>query len=657
MKKLLLSVSTFCLVMVANGQDLISKIPSNASAVVTIKGKRMTDLVSVKDFSSSKIGQMLNKQLAKESEEKVMNLEDLGIDLQKNFYYFLEVNEGVFNNCFLIPLKNSEGFLSMLSESEKERIVSENGVSYFQDDYDGTVTLWNENTLLLVMAKDQRLDYSYYDDLYPLPSVAVEEAQIEEREEEVAIEAVEEAVEVVEESAEEAASLEEEVVEEVVIESVEVEEATEDPYYNDYYNSEEYKQQEAAREKRRKEQDAKREARRKELVHNTLTKAKRIMAGNYSQGTILKNPNYLKSIGTGKEEAIAWVDDFGQIYKEAMPANLYGGMMNPYSFMDIDRIYGGISASAKLDFAEDHVAIHTVYSISDEMAKIYKPMYEGKFNNNFTKYINEDRLLGYMSLNMSTEGMLKAYPDLIDTMFKDTDEKSYGDAVALGTHLFSLLIDEEGAAEIVRGDMLLVLNDLQEREVTYTDYEYDEDYNYKKVEKTKMEAIPDFLFMFSSEQKPLFDRLIRIGIKEGKLTAVNGMHQITGLGSSSPFDLYVMFKDNTVFLGSSKSDMMAINRGTFVPKLSSEHKRNMKKNVTSLFADGGKIVSEIPVDSYPRELRDKVQFLTSNTGDVHFNFEKMKGKTMKGKMIWNTPGQGNKNSFAYFINMIDSLMD
>ncbi len=655
MKKLLLSMSAFCCVLVASGQDLISKIPANASAVVTIKGKRMTDLVSVKDFSNSKLGQMLNKQLARESKEKVMNLEDLGIDLQRNFYYFLEVNDGVFNNCFLIPLKNPKGFLNMLSESEKERIVTENRISYFQDDYDGTVTLWNENTLLLILAKDQKLDYSYYDDFYESPSIAIEEAQVAEVEE-APIEAIA-PVEVAEEVVEEAVEIEEEVIEEVVIEAAEVEEAIEDPYYNDYYNSEEYKQQEAAREKRRKEQDAKRAARRKELVETTLTKAKRIMAGNYSQGTILKNPNYLKSIGTGKEEASAWVDDFGQIYKEALPANLYGGMMNPYSFMDIDRIYGGISASAKLDFAEDHVAINTVYSMSDEMARIYKPMYEGKFNSNFTKYVNEDRLLGYMSLNMSTEGMLKAYPDLIDTVFKDTGDQSYGDAVALGTHLFSLLIDEEGAAEIVRGDMLLLLNDLQEREVTYTDYEYDEDYNYKKVEKTKMEAIPDFLFMFSSEQKPLFDRLIRIGVKEKELTAINGMHQITGLGKSSPFDLYVMFKDNTVFLGSSKNDMMAINRGTFVPKLSSELRRNIKKNVTSLYANGGKIVSEIPVDSYPRDLRDKVQMLTSSTGDVHLNFEKIKGNTMKGKMIWSTPGEGSRNSFEYFLNMIDSLMD
>ena len=321
-------------------------------------------------------------------------------------------------------------------------------------------------------------------------------------------------------------------------------------------------------------------------------------------------------IGNGQEEASIWINDFGRIYKDAMPQSFYGGAMNPYSFMDIDKIYGGISIAAKLDFEEDHAAIKTVYTVNEELAKIYKPMYEGTFNKNFTKYINEDRLLGYWSLNMSTEGVLNAYPDMINMLFKTEGEKSYGDIVALGTDLFSILIDEEAAAEIVRGDMLLVLTDLAERQVTYTDYEYDEDYNYKEVEKTKTETVPDFMFMFSSEQKGLFDRLVRIGLREKELASMGGMYQIVKMPKSSPFDLYVMFKDNTVFLGSSKN-----------------------------------------VDSYPSDLRGKVAFLTDNTEDVFFNFEKIKGNQMKGEMIWNTPTEGHKNSFAYFINMIDALME
>ncbi len=661
MKKLVVALSTLCIAYLGQSQDLVSKIPSNATAVVAIKGKRMLDLVSVSEFSNSRLGQMLGKELGRETDGQVNNLEQLGLDLNNNFYYFLEAKEGVFNNCFLIPLKNSNGVLSLLGERQKEDMVTEGSISYIQDDYDGSVILWNENAMLVLISESTKNDYSYYDDYgYDVPlateemAITVEEGVSEGAEEvEIAAEAVEDAKESVESAAEEV--IEETIIdiEETVIESVEP--AT--PDYDDYYNSEAYKKEQEEREKKRLAREAKRKKEREAQANRTLDKAKAIMAGNHTNGNILKNTAYVQSIGNGQDEAVAWVNDFGRIYQDMVMGAYYGGMVNPYDFMGIDKLYNGFSITARLNFEKDHASLKTKYQMNRELADIYKPMYSGKFNPNFTKYINEDRLLGYWSLNMSTEGLLTAYPQLMDMVFNNSKGENYADAVSLGTDLFSTLIDEEAAGEIIRGDMLLVLNDLSEREVTYTDYEYDEEYNYKEVEKTKTETVPDFMFMFSSEKKGIFDRLVRIGIRENELKAIGGIYQITDMPNASPFDLYVMFKDNTVFMGSSKKDMLAIGNGTFVSKLSGTHKKNMKKNVTSMFVNGKKIISEIPAESFPRELRDKVAFLTANTEDVYFNFEKIKGTSMEGEMIWNTPEEGHNNSFAYFINMIDSLMD
>ncbi len=45
-----------------------------------------------------------------------------------------------------------------------------------------------------------------------------------------------------------------------------------------------------------------------------------------------------------------------------------------------------------------------------------------------------------------------------------------------------------------------------------------------------------------------------------------------------------------------------------------------------MYVNGKKIIAQIPVDSYPSELRDKIGFLTQNTEDVQFSFAKIKGK-------------------------------
>src|SRR5690606_11903726 len=113
----------------------------------------------------------------------------------------------------------------------------------------------------------------------------------------------------------------------------------------------------------------------------------------------------------------------------------------------------------------------------------------------------------------------------------------YEGEISLGTEILSLLLDEEAIATVAKGDGLFVLNGIAEQEVTYTDYEYDEDYNYKEVEKTKMETIPDFLFMFSSENAGLYNRLTSYLQHKMLLTDDNVISHIEE--SVVPFDLYV----------------------------------------------------------------------------------------------------------------------
>lgn len=652
MKKVVLFITACCTMLAVSAQDLITKIPVDASAVVTIKGKKLTDLVSLNDFSNTKVGKMLVEQLNKESKGEVTNLQDAGIDLNRNFYYFLDIKKGVFANCFLVPLNNAQNLMKLLGKSELENMVSENGISYIQNDYDGSVVMWTNNTLLFTIVDDKTIedDYGYYDDFYngSGEAVVIEEAiESDATDYEITVEEVEEspvkgAIEAVQNAQE--TEVEEESYE-AQIARLDAERAAEQ------------EKRDAERAIAREKREAERAIQRKELAKTTLVKAKQILAGNYANGSILRNVDYMKSVGKGGEEANAWIGDFGQIYQQAiLPSSALFGGPNPYDFLDIDKIYGGMTMVAKLDFEEDNVALRTQYTVDEQMAGWYKQMYDGKFNSNFSKYLNEDRLLGYWSLNMSVEGMLKAYPGLIKSLFDSKEDNMYSDAVSIGADLFATLIDEEGVAEIMRGDALLALTDLSERTVTYTDYEYDEDYNRKEIEKSKTETVPDFILMLTSQQQKLYSRLVRIGLKEGELEAMNGIYKIKSMGASAPLDVYILFKDDMFIMGSSKRDMMAIASGSFVSKLSSSHKRNMKKNATSMYVNGKKIIAQIPTELYPSDLRGEIGFLTQNTEDVYFNFEKMKGNTMRGEMIWNTATTGHKNSFDYFLNMIDGLM-
>ncbi|MBS9461362.1 hypothetical protein KIM67_02995 [Flagellimonas sp. 389] len=644
MKHLYTTIFLCGLFISLNAQDLARKIPSDANVVVTIKGKNVLELLSLSEFSNSRLGKEMNKEISRETEGELATIEDLGFNLNENLYYFLQTKEGVFYNTFMIPMKSTAN-LPKLFPRERDEVIKDGAVSYVQESYGGTVIMWNTKEMVFVVPSDQNEDYSYLDyDITPTIAEPVEETIIEE--------AMEEAVEAAEEIEESIIETPVEAIEE--IEETVIEEAT--PVY-DYYNSEEYKKQEERREQRR----LAREAAKKKQNTVTLAYAKQVLQSQPIRN-ILQNSNYKKSLGKGKDEAMVWMNDFPQIYKNAMPSRLLGPN-NPYNFLNLDEFYKGTTVTARLNFEQDEAVMGIDYTMSEELAKAYKPMYEGKFNKNFLNYINEDKLLGYMSVNLSTAGILKAYPSLIETMFRNVDQKSDNKKAATiaaasssVTRLFSLLIDEEGAAKILRGDMLLLLTDLREKEVTYTDYEYDEEYNYKKVEKTKTETVPDFLFLFTSEEEKMFRNIMKIGVLEEKVDYENDIYHV-GQTRSNPFDIYAMYKDNTVFIGSSVAQLTQIKKGIYPSKLSNTLKKEISKSATSFYVNGKNIISEIPSEAFPRELRSNIDFLTDNTEDLRVNFSKIKGNTMTGKMILKTPEKGHKNSLAYFINIIDKLME
>ncbi|WP_407556436.1 DUF1573 domain-containing protein [Winogradskyella sp. 4-2091] len=735
MKKILLFTYLFCITLTIGAQDLISKIPKDAKAVIAIKGKNVTDLVSVAEFENSKIGKVFLKEMIKETDGQVSNLNELGFDLKRSFYYFMTSDSLSLKHNFLVPLKDKSGFEKLMPEREKKNVITEGDLSYFVDSYDNMVMMWNDNVLLFTLSQE-----TYTNDYYGYNDYSIEEAVVEDVVDEAYSYPVMEFAEnhhdfgVISQGSEVSHSfkftntgdadlvitdarascgctvpeypvtamspgesgeiivkfnsksrsgsqyktitlttnaengvekltidsfvsddetvIEETEVEEIVMESAEVEieetviESTEyepSSYNDDYY------------ENLRKEREAKKLISDKALI----AYAKATMQANYANGSILKNTKYVKAVGNGKDEATAWIGDLSSIYSDILQQASYGlgsdylGLYNGFQ-----KFYGDMSLSSKLNFEKNHVSLKTNYTMNNEMAKYTEAMYNGKMNSNFFKYFNEDKMLGYFSVNMSTKGILEAYPEMMSKMFEGYDDNEVAEFLPIGMDILSLLLDEEGAAKILRGDMLFVLTEMKERELTYTTYEYDENYEREEVTKTKKETLPGFLMMVTSSEGDLFHKLMKIAVKEsrGEVTLnANGIYQLNT--NELPFALNVMFKDDAILLGTSFEDMVAIKTGKFDSKVSGKHKSLIKKNSSAIYVNGKEIAATFPREIMPNDFKERIDFIAENTEDVIFKTGKVKNNAMEGEMILNTPEKGNSNSLAYFLNMINALMD
>jgi len=110
-------------------------------------------------------------------------------------------------------------------------------------------------------------------------------------------------------------------------------------------------------------------------------------------------------------------------------------------------------------------------------------------------------------------------------------------------------------------------------------------------------------------------------------------------------------------MGSSVEHLTQVKNGTYPAKVSSQMKKDLTKSASSFYVNGKSILSKVPSEAFPRSFRNDIDYIINNTENLKLNFSRVKGNTMSGEMILETPTQGHKNSFAYFINMIDQLMD
>ncbi|WGD35866.1 hypothetical protein [Olleya sp. YS] len=646
---LLLCISSYTI-----AQNTASKIPSDASIVATIKGENVLQLISMEELNTSFLGSEILNELSRGG-DKYSSLEDFGFNLNASAHYFMQVNDSINYNAFVIPLKNVNQFEKLLTVSSKVEIVNQNGIKTITDKSNPAI-VWNNSTLVMVIGET---NYAYFEskdvsERYGLQSenyygfedvtVDIADAAIEETDnrppppppayedevEETVIESTEdydyeekEVEETVIESAEDY-DYEDEEIEETVIESTESYDDDSYNYYDNYNSNYTIK---------------------RELAEQwSLLKAKQILMlpeGN----SILKNKSYLKSLDNNAE-ATLWVKDFGELYSNFLGNSYYNNMLG----MDLAGMYANNGLTAKLFLEDDKMMLNTTYTMSDDMAESYKKMTSRKLNKKFLKYVNEDRMIAYMSYSMDTKATLEEYPKLMKSIYGSMPY--YGEEASLGIDLFSLLLDEEAVAKVLKGDMLFLLSGISQQEVTYTSYEYNDDYEYVEVEKTKTETLPDFLLMASTEDPSMLTKLINYTRNKEMVTFQNGYY--TFKTPQSPLAVHFMIKDGIVFLGTSDMEMRKIVSGNFNSKVSSTHKKMMLNNSYSFFISAKQLASQLPIKEMGIDRSGKLEWFLNTSEDAYMKASKIKGNTLETELVVNVPST-EENALKYMFNVIETF--
>ncbi len=366
--------------------------------------------------------------------------------------------------------------------------------------------------------------------------------------------------------------------------------------------------------------------------------------------SVLNNPSY-KASQDKNAIASVWVRNYSQLLGTYMQQ--MSRLINLEESLSPESSLNGFeSGVANLYFDQESIRLTTKMEVNSNLKTVFRKLYKSKLDKNFYNYFNQNDALAYMSVSMDTKALLEEYPTLISSMYGGM-MPGYAEEMDLMGELLSLALDEEAIGEFITGDMLLVLNDFGEKEVTYTTYKYDEDFEKKEVTKTKKEMVPDFMLMIGSKKEKLLNKLARLGTKHKVFENTSGYYKLDISKKDFPVDLYAAVKNNILFLTTSKENLSNVVNNRFVNNIG-KHKKLLHGSNSVLYLNGEKLISKVPASELSKKEGRYFDYLRENFKDAYFKSSKIKGNKVCSELKINT-SNAHGNTLKMLFNFIELM--
>jgi len=369
--------------------------------------------------------------------------------------------------------------------------------------------------------------------------------------------------------------------------------------------------------------------------------------------SILSNASYKKQADENATFSF-WIDDISNSLPEI--SGILGNMSRELNDKNMSSLYKGYeSLSMKMYLDATESRLTTEMSFNDDISKSYRSIFNQKINASFFEYTDLKNCLGYLSMNVNVQNFLTEYPAILNNQLMALPEAhEYKDEIDLGMVLFSTLLDEEAVGNIIKGDMLFVLSDLSEKEVEYTTYEYDSNYQSVPIKKTKLEKVPDFVYMASVKESKLSRATINYLLTKEQIEDQGGFYKIA-LNKSVPVDLFMVIKNDILFLGTSIDRFRAISTGTYKANVPGDFKNHINNNQVAFYAGIRQATTSISLSDFASEKSYmQAKELIEGSPDVFFTAEKFKKNTVKGNLVIKTP-KGFSSGLTYLLHVFEEL--
>lgn len=246
-----------------------------------------------------------------------------------------------------------------------------------------------------------------------------------------------------------------------------------------------------------------------------------------------------------------------------------------------------------LNLNDNDIVADYNYHVSDVFKDLMIAANKGKFNKNLIKYIDGKDLIGYLGMAVQPEGYYDMVMDIYSKVMSAIPQ--YGEIASSSLDIFSILLDEDEVFDLLRGDAFFAVTDIKQFDVTYTSYEYDDDFNEHEITKTKQEILPEYVFLATIGNNKLRDIIIKLMENTEVLIKKEGYYLLQEPMSNYKRDRekglsHYLAIENDVLIVTNDVDLVTKYRVSGLPKdrwMSKERRTHLKKNNYVGYWDAG----------------------------------------------------------------------
>lgn len=656
----------FTALMLVSAQNNM-KIPQDAVFYMEINGKQLNSKINWEKFNP-----FLKQINEKEKKASWNDYSKTGIKYDAIQYHYATINDSVKSYNTHFTLDNKEKFQEFISSVKKkgQEVTRKNNYSYVDIDNDIFVA-WNEKHAVLSMISYQKpykwdSDYAIDSAVVAIDSSAtvaadsayVEEARPFDYKEEIQYlkDDIKYLKQNIKDNNAEILKLQKDIKylekhHKYSEEKNEAAEAVKDSTYapkvevmpppisqDDYYETEPYEVDSAFQ----KEMDS--------LNIEKFKIVKKLAEDSFnryfSSNLKIDVPEDMLSFRDASSDAFIYAD-YEKIFNQGIYKQLYRG----FNFSSVlGKMYNSNSAY-NLYFDKDKVRLVNNYQHKNQSTqKSISEVYKGKKNKKLAALIN-DKSVGYYVMNVNGY----KYFDMMYSMMKEAGEGEYQKELELIVETMKIALDEEAIAKIAPGNGILVLNELKSKNVEYTDYDYDDNYNEKEIKKTKDVMVPDFTFAFATENegywKRIFDMLISNKEMSKKFSKDGDFLTFKDEKNKNGYldQIFFTVKDGVVYLTTSKENIKAQNQSD----ISKDWIKDSTKYPLSGRLNIQKLLIGLDKEFKSKSERGTLDILKKYVGEMYFKTE-VKGQSIQTEMNYNIK-TNSENSLMYFFDLFDEI--